>query len=133
MEENNQEQNDELFVGDKGFWGCWGAKLLFTLISVKFWGLAASIWISTSLLRDDHITNEQWMVFNTTLWGLIFGMKEVFRISQGKDKRERQLVKQIAKDEERLKKIEMYAQGEKTAFTKEGFEIVGAEPEMKEA
>lgn len=131
--EENQEKNDELFIGDKGFWGCWGAKLLFTLISIKFWGLAASIWISTILLRGDFITNEQWVVFNTTLWGLIFGMKEVFRISQGKDKRERQLVKQIAKGEERLRKIELHAQGDKDAFTKEGFEIVGAEPERAEA
>lgn len=131
--EEKKESNDELFVGDKGFWGCWGAKLLFTLISVKFWGLAVSIWVSTVLLWNNLITSEQWVVFNTTLWGLIFGMKEVFRIAQGKDNRERKLVKEVAESEQKMQKIQLHAQGEKKSFTKEGFEIVGAEPESGEA
>jgi vacuolar-type H+-ATPase subunit I/STV1 len=63
----------------------WGNKLLFTAISVKLWGLIAGTWLSTWLLLNNHIKDSHWLTFNTTIWALIFGMKEIFRISERKD------------------------------------------------
>ncbi|GEM_PF-6808125 len=66
----------------------WGNKLLFTAISVKLWGLIAGTWLSTWLLLNNHIKDSHWLTFNTTIWALIFGMKEIFRISERKESRE---------------------------------------------
>ena len=85
---------------DSGFWPAWYAKILFTLISVKVWGLVASMAVSTWLLLIHHrsepwriggmiiehgINGAQWVTFNTTVWGLIYGMKEIFKIADHKD------------------------------------------------
>ena len=87
------KDTDKLKLGEKGFWTSWIAKLLFTLISVKFWGLLAGTWVSTHLVMRELITGAEWMTFNTTVWALIFGMKEVFRIAEGRDKTEKHLAK----------------------------------------
>ena len=89
--------NKKLKLGETGFWAKWFAKLFFTLISVKVWGLITGTIVSTWLLMV-HLHNQpliigdkiieygingaQWVTFNTTLWALIFGMKEIFRISE---------------------------------------------------
>ena len=71
---------------DEGFFSAWGAKFMFSLISVKVWGLAGGTWVSTWLLVNNWIDNIHWITFNTTVWGLIFGMKEIFKISHGREK-----------------------------------------------
>lgn len=95
-----KEEKRKYKLGEAGFWPTWLAKLLFTLISVKLWGLIASISISTWLLLrhyecqpviygntiiDFGINGSQWVSFNTAIWALIFGMKEIFRISEQSD------------------------------------------------
>jgi len=87
-------------LGESGFWAAWLSKLLFTLISVKVWGLIAATTLSTWLLfinlnneplvigdtiLNHGINGAQWVTFNTTVWGIIFGMKEIFRIYELKD------------------------------------------------
>ena len=92
--------NTKLKLGETAFWPVWLSKLLFTLISVKFWGLITGTLVSTSLLMvhlyhepvivgdkliEYGINGAQWVTFNTTIWALIFGMKEIFRISEQRD------------------------------------------------
>ena len=55
---------------------------------MKVWGLVGGTWISTWLLVNRYIDNVHWITFNTTVWGLIFGMKEIFKISTGREKAE---------------------------------------------
>ena len=97
--------NRKLKFNESGFWPSWLAKLLFTLISVKVWGLALGTGVSTWLLIihlktvpvvvagqvvEYGINGAQWVTFNTTLWALIFGMKEIYRISEQRDYAEQQ-------------------------------------------
>ena len=49
--------NTKLKLGDTGFWPKWFAKLLFTLISVKVWGLITGTIVSTWLLMV-HMHNQ---------------------------------------------------------------------------
>jgi hypothetical protein len=92
--------NKKLIANEPGFWAKWFGKLLFTLISVKVWGLIACTYVSTWLLMvhlkhkpvivgesiiEYGINGAQWVAFNTTIWALIFGMKEIFRISEQHD------------------------------------------------
>ncbi len=87
-------------VGEKKFWLKWISKFLFTLISVKVWGLLSGMLISTLLVYKNHMSGGQWVTFNTTIWALIYGMKEVFRIAEGREQSERMLraQKSIAKE-----------------------------------
>lgn len=78
----------KLGMKDEGFLSAWGAKLMFSLISVKVWGLVGGTWVSSWLLVNNWIDNIHWITFNTTVWGLIFGMKEIFKISTGREKAE---------------------------------------------
>lgn len=141
-----ESENKKYKLGDSGFWPAWFSKLLFTLISVKVWGLAASLGVSTWLLllnyRDiplhvgevvlDHgLNGAQWVTFNTTIWALIFGMKEIFRITEQRDLflkdnlRTRPVseayTKIISKEDENPDKFENE--------NMDGFETVGIEPE----
>ena len=90
----------KLTMNETGFWPKWFAKLFYTLISVKVWGLIAGTIVSTWLLMvhmhnqplivgdkiiEYGINGAQWVTFNTTLWALIFGMKEIFRISEQRE------------------------------------------------
>ncbi len=123
------KKNKYYHVGEKGFFPAWVSKLLFTLISVKFWGLVSSIAISTHLLMIQKIEAQQWVVFNTTIWGLIFGMKEVFRISQDKNQAEQELQNQ--QGQHKLQEIKMKTDNVQPTTTQvdtNGKEIVGAEP-----
>ena len=88
-------------LGEKDFWTSWFSKLLFTLISVKVWGLVAGTSVSTILLYKGMISGGDWITFNTTVWALIYGMKEVFRIAEGRDKAERMLMAQRVTNEDK--------------------------------
>jgi hypothetical protein len=64
----------------------WFSKMLFTLISVKMWGLIVGTIVSTTLFNNGMISGGDWIIFNTTVWAMIYGMKEVFRIAERRDK-----------------------------------------------
>ncbi len=139
---------DEYYtITQKEFWLKWVSKLLFTLISVKLWGLVACTWVSTYLLLyhklvvigensyNIGINGAQWITFNTTIWGLIFGMKEIFRVMDKKDKNDEKIIKEDNKIKEQIARIEAstvdqsgVSLGKKPSFTAEGKEIVGTEP-----
>lgn len=135
----------KLKLNEKGFWPKWFGKFFFTLISVKVWGLVAGTAISTWLLLI-HLRNEpviigekvieygingaQWVTFNTTIWALIFGMKEIFRISEQRD-----FTEKLCLNEEMENKITLAgimtkkASGKQVMSVSTGFEIVGHEPD----
>ena len=140
------EYDEKTIIGENGFWRKWFSKFLFTIISVKVWGLVAATWVSTCLLliHDKKIIIEgieegilttgisggQWLTFNTTIWALIFGMKEIFRITEKKDKDEQVALEQQSKSKERIAAIVTEPQNSSvTRITKEGLEIVGDEPD----
>lgn len=141
---------EKFLIGEAGFWRKWFSKFMFTLISVKVWGLVAGTWVSTYLLLIHEkvvvlenaqdglfttgINGAQWVTFNTTIWALIFGMKEIFRITEQKDKEEKEALDK--KNETKKAIASMVAGGQAgktaTAFTPEGKEIVGDEPPENE-
>ena len=125
------EENNEYIMGDDGFWAKWGSKLLFTLISVKVWGLIISIWVSTALLYKCKISGGEWMTFNTTIWALIFGMKEVFRISQKRDETEKSTLNQQLESKVKIASVMASNKSNPSAPTinPDGTETVGAEPD----
>lgn len=134
-------KNEKLIIGDQGFWYTWLSKLLFTLISVKVWGLIAATAVSTWLLLNNGseqfgediqfgITGGQWMTFNTTIWALIFGMKEVFRISEKRDKTEKEVLdKQLVSKEKVAALIETPSNPATVKVNADGTETVGSEPD----
>ncbi len=143
---NSTEYNEKTIIGEKGFWQKWISKFLFTIISVKVWGLVAATWVSTYLLLihnklviteglDDGILSSgisgaQWLTFNTTIWALIFGMKEIFRITEKKNKDEQLALEQQSKSKEKIAAIVAEPENNSaTKITKEGLEIVGEEPD----
>ncbi len=144
---NTQVEKEKYKLGETGFWQSWFAKLLFTLISVKVWGLLAATWVSTYLLLlhdkvivfenvesgilETGINGAQWVTFNTTVWALIFGMKEIFRITEKKEKDGMAILKQQNESKQILASIANSQSCNKTAsrFTPEGIEIVGEEPD----
>ena len=130
------EKDQKKYIGEKGFWNKWFSKLLFTLISVKVWGLVAGTWVSTYLLLtevdgESYISNAQWLTFNTTIWALIFGMKEIFRITEKKDAAEQEIVRKKMDSEIKINTIRAAEKNNsnQSTFTAEGLEIVGEEPD----
>jgi hypothetical protein len=142
-----QQQKEYYMLGESGFWRKFFSKLLFTLISVKVWGLVAATAVSTYLLimhnmnapyeigekvYERGINGAQWVTFNTTIWALIFGMKEIFRISEKRDKTEKETLEQQAESKKILASMAASGQGnatKKSRFTPDGKEIVGDEPD----
>ncbi len=126
------QKNEKLRLGESGFWPSWISKFLFTLISVKVWGLVACTWISTWLLLNSFLEKGQWLTFNTTIWALIFGMKEIFRIAEKRDSTEQENLKEYFDSKLKISSMMSNApDASKTTFTKEGFEIVGDEPDTE--
>lgn len=134
-----EKKNEKIRLGENNFWQTWFTKLLYTLISVKVWGLVAATWVSTWLLLRSSISSisidgAQWLTFNTTIWALIFGMKEIFRISEKRDKTETEHLATQMDSKIKMSSI-MAASGGKEAkqnkFTPEGHEIVGEEPDVQ--
>lgn len=115
---------------------------MFTIISVKVWGLTASMIISTYLLLihkkgvegnilDIGINGAQWVTFNTTIWALIFGMKEIFRITEKKDQDEKEAIREQNETKKEVARITASENSNKAGsrFTADGKEIVGEDPE----
>jgi hypothetical protein len=135
----------KLKANEPGFWPKWFGKLLFTLISVKVWGLIACTCVSTWLLMihlnhkpiivgesiiEYGINGAQWVTFNTTIWALIFGMKEIFRISEQSDYSEQQKLRENL--DSKLKIAGMLSCGNPDCekdLVSDGFERVGVEPD----
>jgi hypothetical protein len=134
MEKKNTIRDEYFTVTERGFWPKWLSKLLFTLISVKVWGLVACTWVSTYLICKGLIDKEQWVTFNTTIWALIFGMKEVFRVMDRKDQNEEKLINADNKTKENIARIKAEVVKTEAATpdcppqTADGKEIVGDDP-----
>ena len=64
------------------FWDNIGVKIVETITSIKVLGLATMTSLSTYLLVHGHIDGGQWTTTNTAIYGLIFGMREAFKLSQ---------------------------------------------------
>jgi hypothetical protein len=146
--ESNINPDQYYTIIQKEFWLKWFSKLMFTLISVKLWGLIACTWVSTYLLichemvmvgdtaYELGINGTQWVTFNTTIWGLIFGMKEVFRVMERKDQNDVRLIKEDNTSKEHIAKItastmvgQTNSPGQHSTYTTEGKEVVGTEPD----
>ncbi len=143
---SNINQDEFYTIIQKEFWLKWFSKLMFTLISVKVWGLIACTWVSTYLLLchemvpvadevyEFGITGAQWVTFNTTIWGLIFGMKEIFRVMDNKDRSDAKIIKEDNKTKEEIAKITASTMtvgsdpGSKSTYTVDGKEVVADEP-----
>ena len=124
------EKNEKVYIGD-GFFERWFSKFLFTIISVKVWGLAVAIIISTWLLNTEKIDNSDWLTFNTTIWALIFGMKEVFKISENKDIAEKEKLQTQIDSKIEIASILAKKDDDPTRTTRnqDGTIIVGSEPD----
>lgn len=134
-------------MGEPDFWPRFFSKFLFTLISVKLWGLVASITVSTYLLIIHNtnapyqvgneiihrgINGAQWVTFNTTIWALIFGMKEIFKISESRDSADSETLAQQSESKKQIASILSAGKeeaGKVSQFTADGKEIVGEEPD----
>jgi len=149
-------------VSSRYFASAFFAKLLYQLISVKVWGLVAGTAISTmlalknfprtiisdtgSLMNVDMplLSGAQWTTFNTTIWALIFGMKEVFKVAERRSKQEAKAAKELqeaqAKQELALEEVKtqkeriVLSQLQSQTFAQptvdsEGHELVGDEPD----
>ena len=137
--------NRKLTAEEPGFWPKWFGKLFFTLISVKVWGLVAGTFVSTWLLMvhlhhqpvivgdsiiEYGINGAQWVTFNTTIWALIFGMKEIFRISEQHDYCEQVKLRENLDSKLKIAGIlSCDAPDCETDLTNAGFEQVGNDPD----
>ena len=131
----------KITINETGFCPRWLSKLLFTLISVKVWGLIAGTIVSTWLLMV-HLNHEpviiggklieygingtQWVTFNTTIWALIFGMKEIFRISEQRDNTEKD---NLSTRLEIAEMLSCQCQEDESKPMKPDFEQVGSDPD----
>ena len=143
---SNINQEEFYTIIQKEFWLKWVSKLMFTLISVKLWGLIAGTWVSTYLLvchemvqvgdqaYELGISGAQWVTFNTTIWALIFGMKEIFRVMENKDRNDAKIIKEDNETREQIAKITAStispanASYQQSTYTADGMEVVGTEP-----
>jgi hypothetical protein len=114
---------------------------------VKVWGLVASIVVSTYLLLlhnanapyqvggnvfERGINGAQWVTFNTTIWALIFGMKEIFKISESRDDTDMETMAQQNESKKQIASIMSTGSanpGTVSQFTPDGKEIVSEEPD----
>ena len=69
----------------KEFWDDVFTKLVATMISVKVWGLITVTIISTWLLINGYIDGGNWTTVMTGVFGIIYGMREIFKISKIKE------------------------------------------------
>ena len=65
----------------KLFWDQVATKLVSIFISVKVWGLTATTTISTLLLLNGYISGGEWTTVNGTVYSVVFGMREAFKIA----------------------------------------------------
>jgi hypothetical protein len=164
-------EDDEIPYGISGryFGSAFFGKLIFQLISVKVWGLVAGTAISTYLathsietttvldpqygttgtVKSPIISGAQWTAFNTTIWALIYGMKEVYRVADMRLKGDTQQALEVkkAETEEKIKLTQEKARAESIVLSQiaqqpltgrgtgrprvdsEGHEIVGEDSE----
>ncbi len=76
------------------------------------------------------ISGGDWITFNTTVWALIYGMKEVFRIAEGRDKAERMLIAQKVITRDKLSAMLQTEESVSENITRTGALVtVGIDPE----
>lgn len=123
LEKYNEDEEIPFGVSGRYFASAFFAKFLYQMISVKVWGLIAgtiiSTWLATknfprNIITDAGVLNNvempiisgaQWTTFNTTIWALIFGMKEIFKVAEKQSRRDTKAVKdlQTARAEHEIK------------------------------
>lgn len=69
----------------KKFWDGVFVKLIETCISVKVWGLVSVMVVATWLLINKFIDGSNWTTVVTGTFGIIYGMREIFKISRIKE------------------------------------------------
>jgi len=74
-------QNEEVKFFSKEFANACAVKLAVTIISVKVWGVAICFTVPTILLIYGFIDPESWVSGFTIVPGIIFSMREVFKIA----------------------------------------------------
>lgn len=107
----------------------WLANFIDIITSVKVWGLVGGTWVSTYLAINDIIKGGAWVTFNTTIWALIFGMKEVFKIAKERDRTELSMAETQAEiEKDRELRNNPLVQSQAANFMQFGKEIVGHNP-----
>lgn len=64
------------------FWDAALVKIVESLISVKVWGLIAITVLSSMFLVKGYLDGGNWVAINGTIYGIIYGMREIFKISR---------------------------------------------------
>jgi len=77
--------NTKYKLFSKQFWNDWIVKILITMISAKIWGLIVITWLATYLLINKYITGAEWSTTICTIYSVIYGMRELFKISSLND------------------------------------------------
>ena len=80
INESTHKDNSNCVLS-KDFWNACSVKVITTLLSVKVWGLVACFTIPTILLVKGHIDPTAWVSGFTTVPAVIYGMREIFKIS----------------------------------------------------
>ncbi len=74
-------QNEEVNFFSKEFANACAVKIAVTFISIKVWGLAICFTMPTILLIKGYIDPESWVSGFTIVPGIIFSMREIFKIA----------------------------------------------------
>lgn len=83
--DNNEltlEQKYKTVIFSLAFWDRIFVKIVETLVSVKVWGLIGTMLASSYMLANGHITGDNWTTINSTVFGIIYAMREQFKISR---------------------------------------------------
>jgi len=64
------------------FWDSVFVKVTESLISVKVWGLVAITTLSSVFLVKGYINGDNWVMINSSVYGIIYGMREIFKMSR---------------------------------------------------
>jgi len=64
---------------EESFWKAALYKIVENVISLKTWGIISGLWVSTWLVTHSHISGGNWTTFNVANYGVIYGMREVFK------------------------------------------------------
>ena len=74
-------KNHDIKFLSKDFLNACCVKVTTTLLSVKVWGLFVCFTVPTVLLVKGHIDAAAWVSGFTIVPGVIYGMREIFKIS----------------------------------------------------
>jgi hypothetical protein len=64
------------------FWDSVFVKITESLVSVKVWGLISITTLSSIFLVKGYISGGDWVTINSSVYGIIYGMREIFKMSR---------------------------------------------------